>query len=45
MTAGPMRGVFPILVTPFDERDRIDKDSLENLVDYCIDRVAWDAGA
>ena len=32
-----MRGVFPILVTPFDERDRIDEDSLENLVDYCID--------
>ena len=37
MTADPMRGVFPILVTPFDERDRIDEDSLENLVDYCID--------
>jgi 4-hydroxy-tetrahydrodipicolinate synthase len=31
-----MRGVYPILVTPFDEKDRIDEDSLRNLVDYCI---------
>ena len=31
-----MRGVFPILVTPFDDRDRVDIDSLQNLVDYCI---------
>ena len=31
-----MRGVFPILVTPFDDRDRIDIDSLQNLVDYFI---------
>lgn len=33
----PMRGVLPILITPFDEQDRIDQDSLQNLVDYCID--------
>jgi 4-hydroxy-tetrahydrodipicolinate synthase len=29
-----MRGVFPILVTPFDERARIDEDSLRSLVDF-----------
>jgi 4-hydroxy-tetrahydrodipicolinate synthase len=32
-----MRGVFPILVTPFDERERLDADSLRNLVDFTID--------
>ena len=37
MTSQRMRGVYPILVTPFDDRDRIDEDSLRNLVDYCID--------
>lgn len=37
MTSQPMRGVFPILVTPFDDRDRVDEDSLRRLVDYCID--------
>ena len=36
MPIEPMRGVFPILVTPFDEQDRVDEDSLQNLVDYCI---------
>ena len=36
MQSKTMRGVFPILVTPFDDRDRIDIDSLQNLVDYCI---------
>ena len=36
MISEPMRGVFPILITPFDERDRIDAESLQNLVDYCI---------
>lgn len=30
-------GVVPILITPFDEADRIDEDSLRRLVDYCID--------
>ena len=29
-----MRGVFPILVTPFDEKARIDEDSLRNLVEF-----------
>jgi 4-hydroxy-tetrahydrodipicolinate synthase len=29
-----MRGVFPILVTPFDEHSRIDEDSLRSLVEF-----------
>ena len=37
MSTESMRGVYPILVTPFDEHDRVDGDSLQNLVDYCID--------
>lgn len=36
MISDPMRGVFPILITPFDEQDRVDAESLQNLVDYCI---------
>ena len=31
-----MRGVFPILVTPFDDRERVDEDSLRSLVDFNI---------
>lgn len=31
-----MRGVFPIIVTPFDEQGRLDEDSLRRLVDYEI---------
>ncbi len=31
-----MRGVFPILVTPFDEQARIDEDSLRRLVEFNI---------
>lgn len=31
-----MRGLFPILVTPFDEQDRIDEDSLRCLVEFGI---------
>ena len=30
-------GVFAILVTPFDERERIDEQSLRRLVDYNIE--------
>jgi len=33
-----MQGIFPILVTPFDRLERIDTDSLCNLVDYTINR-------
>jgi 4-hydroxy-tetrahydrodipicolinate synthase len=32
-----MRGVYPILVTPFDEQDRVDVDSLQSLVNFLID--------
>ncbi len=31
-----MRGVYPILVTPFDAQSRIDEDSLRRLVDFNI---------
>ena len=31
-----MRGVFPILITPFDEQARIDEASLRNLVAFNI---------
>jgi dihydrodipicolinate synthase/N-acetylneuraminate lyase len=31
-----VRGVFPILVTPFDEQERVDEDSLRSLVDFNI---------
>jgi dihydrodipicolinate synthase/N-acetylneuraminate lyase len=31
-----MRGVFPILLTPFDEHDRIDEDGLRSVVEYAI---------
>jgi 4-hydroxy-tetrahydrodipicolinate synthase len=32
----PMRGVFPILVTPFDEQSRVDEGSLRRLVEFNI---------
>src|SRR5216683_4185662 len=31
-----MRGVFPILVTPFDDQERIDEDSLRGVVEFNI---------
>ena len=34
MTSNLMQGVFPILVTPFDEKSRIDEDSLRSLVEF-----------
>jgi 4-hydroxy-tetrahydrodipicolinate synthase len=34
MEADTMRGVFPILITPFDEHSRIDEDSLRSLVEF-----------
>jgi dihydrodipicolinate synthase/N-acetylneuraminate lyase len=36
MTVTTMRGVYPILVTPYDERNRVDVDSLQDLVDFCL---------
>jgi dihydrodipicolinate synthase/N-acetylneuraminate lyase len=32
----PMRGVYPILVTPFDEKSRVDEESLRKLVEFNI---------
>jgi 4-hydroxy-tetrahydrodipicolinate synthase len=32
-----MRGIFPILVTPFDEREDIDEESLRRVVDFNIE--------
>ena len=32
-----MRGVYPILVTPFDEDSRIDEESLRRLIDFNLD--------
>jgi 4-hydroxy-tetrahydrodipicolinate synthase len=29
-----MRGIFPILITPFDEQDRIDEDGVRSVVEY-----------
>ena len=37
MAAQTMRGVFPIMITPFDAKDRIDEDSLRRAVEYNID--------
>lgn len=34
---GSMQGVFPILVTPFDEQGRVDEESLRRLIDFNID--------
>src|SRR5690348_2485534 len=31
-----MRGVFPILITPFDSHERIDEDSLRSEVDFVV---------
>lgn len=37
MAGQPMQGVFPILITPFDDRDRIDEESLRREVDDVIE--------
>ncbi len=34
MTGRAMQGVFPILVTPFDESSQIDEESLRSLIDF-----------
>ncbi|HET7714178.1 MAG TPA: dihydrodipicolinate synthase family protein [Bauldia sp.] len=34
MAKATMQGVFPILVTPFDDRGRIDEESLRRLVEF-----------
>jgi 4-hydroxy-tetrahydrodipicolinate synthase len=37
MPEAAMRGVFPILVTPFDERMRVDEESLRRLVAFNLE--------
>ena len=37
MAAEPMRGVYPIIQTPFDEQDRVDEESLRRLTEYSIE--------
>jgi dihydrodipicolinate synthase/N-acetylneuraminate lyase len=37
MSGPTMRGIFPILVTPFDERERIDEESLRREVEFTIE--------
>lgn len=32
-----MRGVFPILVTPFDEKSRVDEESLRRLIEFNLE--------
>lgn len=39
-----IRGVIPILKTPFDLEDRVDEESLRREVDYCIDAGAHGLG-
>jgi len=36
MADSVMRGVFPILITPFDAQDRVDVDSLQSLVTFLL---------
>jgi 4-hydroxy-tetrahydrodipicolinate synthase len=40
----PMRGVFPILVTPFDEKGRIDEESLRSVTEWNIKAGAHGLG-
>jgi dihydrodipicolinate synthase/N-acetylneuraminate lyase len=37
MPESTMRGVFPILVTPFDDQSRVDEESLRRLVEFNIE--------
>ena len=36
MNVATFTGVYPILVTPFDEQARIDEESLRRLVEFCL---------
>lgn len=37
MPTSTMQGVYPILVTPFDENSQIDEESLRRLIDFNLD--------
>ena len=39
-----MKGLFPILATPFDEEDRIDEEDLRREVDFVIENGAHGVG-
>lgn len=36
MRDAPMRGIYPILVTPFDDQGRIDDESLRRVVEFNV---------
>ena len=38
MDTSRFKGIFPALLTPFDEKGRINRDSVRKLVDYCLDQ-------
>jgi dihydrodipicolinate synthase/N-acetylneuraminate lyase len=38
--AAPMRGVFPVLVTPFEDGGAVDTASLERCVEFCLEAGA-----
>ena len=42
MASARIRGVFPILATPFDDQDRIDEESLRREIDFNIDAGVTD---
>jgi 4-hydroxy-tetrahydrodipicolinate synthase len=37
MSAKTMRGVYPILVTPYDEQCRVDVDSLQHVIEFTLE--------
>ncbi len=38
MDTSKFKGIFPALLTPFDEKGKINRDSVRKLVDYCLDQ-------
>src|SRR5947209_10386512 len=36
MDEGALRGIYPIVYTPFDAEDRIDEEDLERLIEHLI---------
>lgn len=44
MHSQPMRGVYPILVTPFDEKGRIDEESARHLIEYNLEAAVHGLG-
>src|SRR5947199_9896160 len=44
MTSERMQGVYPILMTPFDEQDRIDEDGLRSVVEFNLENGVHGVG-